>query len=35
MWLSCAADRLISDVPEKEGETWGVEEVGTYIHLAE
>lgn len=35
MWLGCAADRPVSDVPEKEREIWGVEEVGIYIHWAD
>jgi len=34
MWLASAADKLVSDVPEKEREIWGVEK-GIYIHLAD
>lgn len=34
-WLCCDADRLVSDVLEKEREIWGVEEVGIYIHLSD
>lgn len=35
MWLGWAADRLVSDVPEKEREIWGVEEVVISIRLAD
>lgn len=34
MWLGPAADRPASGVREKDGEIWGVDEVGIHIHLA-